>query len=334
MEDPAKRKERLRAMQTEAAQINASAETSMNPSQLSNPFAETSGPLPSQEESYQTQRFDYYTDPLSAFSSNKRNKTHQRIEQHYSSSPVSQFPPSIPGPVGNTYQPHNSHGGFQAEGQYHSGSPHIDPRGMTNPSFVYRGTPQESWNNFRHPAPNFRPFHSPHPVPGTFLNHQAIPDPANRFGGQGNYNRPPIPGYARPFSNYGRQNSNWAGRMGSGSGRGRGDGGRNMNSSFGRNGGRGQKYDDGGYRAQGPERFYDKSMSEDPWKNLEPVLWKSCPFSCTSSSTGQAWLPMSIVRKKPTVAETSSNKSSSAHQSLAEYLAASLDEATRDDASQ
>ena len=83
---------------------------------------------------------------------------------------------------------------------------------------------------------------------------------------------------------------------------------------------------------RGAERFYSNSMAEDPWQYLRPVLWKSCPVTSSSNSTGQAWRPNSIAPKKPMIIEAS-HKPSNNQQSLAEYLAASLDEATSDDPS-
>ncbi|XP_019056394.1 PREDICTED: uncharacterized protein LOC104799788 [Tarenaya hassleriana] len=280
MEDSAKRRELLQAMRAEFAQTDASAETSTDTGHLSNPLAETPGTFLIQETSYQTQGFDFYKDPISAFSSKKRNKNNGRTEL------VSQFPLSIPGSLGN------SHVSFQAGHYvYDSGNPHIGPRGMAHPSPLYHGTPQlEGWNNFKSPTCNFRPFQSPRPVAGPFPSYQGNPDPRDRFGGRGNFNRPLNPDYAPPFSNYVRQNPYSGGRTVHGWGRGRG-GGRNMKTGFCRNEGRQQKYDHVAYQAAGPERFYNNSMAEDPWKHLKPVLWKRCSDASSSFSTRrQAWL--------------------------------------------
>lgn len=104
MEDSEKRKEMLKAMRMEATAAasqndgSTSLETSMNTGHLSNPLAET---FTDQQESYETPRFDYYTQPMSAYSSFKRNKTPKQqyisSPSHEIHSPVPQFPPSAPG---------------------------------------------------------------------------------------------------------------------------------------------------------------------------------------------------------------------------------------------
>lgn len=102
MEDSEKRKQMLKAMRMEAAAQNDGStgpETSTNTAHLSNPLAETSN---HQQESYETPRFDYYTDPMSAYSSFKRNKTapqqqYMSSPSYQASSPAPQFPPSLPG---------------------------------------------------------------------------------------------------------------------------------------------------------------------------------------------------------------------------------------------
>lgn len=104
MEDSEKRKEMLKAMRMEAAAAAAENDgstelgTSMNTSHLSNPLAEASI---HQQESYDKPRFDYYTDPMAAYSSFKRNKSPKQqyisSPSHQMSPPVPQFPPSAPG---------------------------------------------------------------------------------------------------------------------------------------------------------------------------------------------------------------------------------------------
>ncbi|KAL1222509.1 Protein SICKLE [Cardamine amara subsp. amara] len=341
MEDSEKRKEMLKAMRMEAAAQNnddsTGPETSMNPSHLSNPLADTST---QQQESCETPRFDYYTDPMSAYSSFKKNKTpkqqYSSSPSHQISSPLPHFPPSVPGSLGSEYQAPINHGSFQAS-HYDGGNLHTEPRGMmAHISPSHRGPPA-AWNNNFRPPPvnhlgppaawnnNFRPppinhLGPPHWVPRPFPFSPEIPDMGNnRFGGQGSYNNA-----APPFPHYGRQNSYWVGNTYPGSGRGRSRG-RGMNTNFGRDGGRGPM-------ELGAERFYSNSMAEDPWKYLKPVLWKSCSDASNSNSTVQVWLPNSIAPKKPMISEAS-QKPCNNQQSLAEFLAASLDEATCDESS-
>ncbi|XP_023634676.1 protein SICKLE [Capsella rubella] len=324
MEDSEKRKQMLKAMRMEAAAQNddgsTGLETSGDTAHLSNPLAETST---HQQDSCETPRFDYYTDPMSAYSSFKRNKTPKQqyvsSPHHQTSSPVPppQFPPSVPGSLGSEYQAHTNHGGFQAS-HYDGNNLHTGPRGMGHLSPSHRGSPVAWNNNYRPPPVNH--LGPPQWVPRPFPFSQEIPDMGNnRFGGRGSYNNT-----APQFSHYGRQNSNWVGNTYPNSGRGRSRG-RGMNTSFGRDGGRRPM-------ELGAERFYSNSMAEDPWKYLKPVLWKGCSDACSSNSTSQSWLPNSIAPKKSVNSEAS-HKASNNQQSLAEYLAASLDEATGDESS-
>lgn len=84
MEESEKRRERLKAMRMEAAQGDESKDFTESHG-LSNPLIETSSTQ--QEEPVGKQRFDYYTDPMSAFSGNKRSKVSQNISQQHSTPP-------------------------------------------------------------------------------------------------------------------------------------------------------------------------------------------------------------------------------------------------------
>lgn len=81
MEESEKRRERLKAMRMEAAQSGADNEVG-NSSQtqgLPNPLLQTA--VTNQESC--PQRFGYYTDPMAAFSGNKRSKVSQNITQEH-----------------------------------------------------------------------------------------------------------------------------------------------------------------------------------------------------------------------------------------------------------
>lgn len=73
MEESEKRKERLRAMRVEAARagFSDSPEAPAEASCLANPLIETRAPQSQHEPSRASPRFDYYTDPMSAFSGNR-----------------------------------------------------------------------------------------------------------------------------------------------------------------------------------------------------------------------------------------------------------------------
>lgn len=86
MEESEKRRERLKAMRMEAAQgdVNNDVKNFTESHGLSNPLIETSA---THQESSAPQRFDYYTDPMSAFSGNKRSKVSQNISQEHFTPP-------------------------------------------------------------------------------------------------------------------------------------------------------------------------------------------------------------------------------------------------------
>ncbi|KAF3596141.1 hypothetical protein DY000_02027243 [Brassica cretica] len=168
MDDSEKRKQILKAMRMEAAAQNdcsEGSETSMNTGHLSNPLAEAST---HQQESCEAPRFDYYTDPMSAYSSFKRNNTskqeHISFPGNQMSPPAHQLPPSVPGSLGGDYQAHANHGGFQ---EAHCGGDnlHTEPRGVA-PS--HRGSPVPWNNNYRPPPPPFNHSGPPQWVPRSF----------------------------------------------------------------------------------------------------------------------------------------------------------------------
>lgn len=92
MEESEKRRERLKAIRMEAAKgdISIDSESSgMVSHSLSNPLIENE-PAPSTAVQYCRPRFDYYTDPMSAFSADrKRNNFLHQVSQGYSSVPPS-----------------------------------------------------------------------------------------------------------------------------------------------------------------------------------------------------------------------------------------------------
>ena len=89
MEESEQRRERLKAMRMEATQtkVSITVDTFAMPGVLSNPLVEGSATLPVQEDSCATPRFDFYTDPMAAFSSNKRRIN--QSQQDYLSPPPS-----------------------------------------------------------------------------------------------------------------------------------------------------------------------------------------------------------------------------------------------------
>ena len=89
MEESAQRRERLKAMRMEASQEatnnDASAHSAVN---LSNPLIESTANPESQAQPF-AQSFNYYTDPMAAYTGNKqRSKVTSQISQDYSSTPT------------------------------------------------------------------------------------------------------------------------------------------------------------------------------------------------------------------------------------------------------
>uniref|UniRef100_A0A2P2IY10 Uncharacterized protein MANES_18G058000 n=1 Tax=Rhizophora mucronata TaxID=61149 RepID=A0A2P2IY10_RHIMU len=96
MEDSEKRRERLKAMRTAAAQAEASheIEASVVASSLANPMLETPSSLSSRYDAGATPRFDFYTDPMAAFSADKkRSVAGDHFTKSYHTPPSNTGPP-------------------------------------------------------------------------------------------------------------------------------------------------------------------------------------------------------------------------------------------------
>nr|GEX70927.1 hydroxyproline-rich glycoprotein family protein [Tanacetum cinerariifolium] len=153
-------------------------------------------------------------------------------------------------------------------------------------------------------SPRFSPYHG---------SGRGYPSPRPDFRNGANYS-PNQGGYPGSGSNQGR--GQWSGKsMSSGTSYGRGGGGQ------GQGGGGGHNHVSAEER---PDMFYNKSMVEDPWKFLEPVIWKSHK---------KQWFPHSVGAKKPRVSESPRQQQPSSQPSLAEILAASFNEAANEEPS-
>ncbi|OVA01848.1 hypothetical protein BVC80_9075g96 [Macleaya cordata] len=302
MEESEQRRERLKAMRMEAAEVEVSpnVHTSMPTGHLNNPLLESSSV---QERSPSAWRFDFYTDPMAAFSGNKRGNSHmyQTPPNCFSppvnfASPVTRPSPYLSaGPRNLDATPSPSHQlqrMHEAPSPYHSSNTWRSPVGISTPFPGHRGTPPGAWNRSGGPA-----------------GYGFSPN-SSRFGGLR------TPGFGRGFfpSPSPSPNSN----------SGRGSSPRFINSpnpGSGRGGGRGRGFHACVSAREKPELFYNKSMVEDPWRMLKPVV------RSLVGSEG-SWLPKSIGMKKARTSESTSKSSS--RPSLAEYLAASLEEASDD----
>ncbi|KAK1418733.1 hypothetical protein QVD17_27879 [Tagetes erecta] len=222
-------------------------------------------------------------------------------------------------------------------------SPH--PRGYCGPGGVGFPSPQPHFTSGSGPGGN-----SPHASTGPGPLHgpgRGYPSPGPNFRNSTNYGSGPSPhfanspgqspgrGYPSPRPNFRNSPNHGPGQGGypsSGPNQGRGYGlgfRNNMTPGPSFVSGRGRGSGQGGGRGRGhnhvtaeerPDRFFNKSMVEDPWKFLEPVIWKSLK---------KQWLPHSVNAKKPRVSE--SPRQSNSQPSLAEILAASFNETTDDE---
>ncbi|KAI3970142.1 hypothetical protein MKW92_029758 [Papaver armeniacum] len=173
-------------------------------------------------------------------------------------------------------------------------NPHHSPnywRGPVAPHRAFEPTPHHSPNYWRGPvAPPFYGNRGPPPQawnrPGGTYYHPSNSSVGGYHGtGSGRVvgSHPGLK-YPRRGSNYTFSNSPRPG-AGRGSGSGRGRGSHACTSARER-----------------PEMFYNKSMMEDPWKLLKPVVRNSVGF--------EDGLPESITKKRPRTSETTSNSCS------------------------
>ncbi|KAK6277725.1 hypothetical protein POUND7_018048 [Theobroma cacao] len=364
MDESEKRKERLKAMRLEAAQseVPNNVATPSVPGHLSNPLSETSSTAAVQEDFCSTPRFDYYTDPMAAFSANKkRGKADNQSTQNYftppttSGWPVARVSPSHPGPRNYDMNPPVRHMQSQYsldQRMYHQQGPHSNFAAhrspiSRSPSHMHHGN-SDAWNGSQ-AFGNYYSSASDGSPGGMFGTPPMHPGTSPRFWNPSNasrYSNSPTPGFSpadipygrgRPqqFGNYPLPSPGHGGNLGLSSGRGRGRGyGGSITHGIGRSGGRGlgfHGHSSASNRTMGPESFYDESMLEDPWQHLKPVLWRRREAGMDSLSnpdSSNSWFPKSISAKKVKVSEASNKFNSQL--SLAEYLAASFNKAVED----
>ena len=226
-------------------------------------------------------------------------------------------------------QVHQFHGNYspdqlihQGQGFIHDPIPHRSPVGMS-PFNMPQGnlgpstTPCFSANyNYRSQSPGPRGGRIWSPGFGPTGGPYNAPQGGGQWG-----NNSPRPGSGcrgSPNPSWGRGGGRWHGSSSPSPGSGR-RGGRGPGS-----GGRSITVD----RPLGAERFYNDSMIEDPWKILEPIIWREVEVPLSGPDSSKPWTPRSLGTKKAKVSDDS-NKSGS-QPSLAEYLAASFNEAVGD----
>ncbi|KAE8718307.1 Detected protein of confused Function [Hibiscus syriacus] len=329
MDESEKRKERLKAMRMEA-EVSNDVETSEMPGCLSNPLIET--PSTMQDDFGEAPRFDYYTDPMAAFSANKkRSNIHNQTVQQSFTSPTNSgwHAPSHPGPrnFDRDFPVHQMQSQFShAQGVYNHGP--YNPR-IRSPSLMYQGQ-SGAWNGSQ--ATDHYNLVSDGTPRGMFGNPPRHPGTSQRVGNPSNtstYGNLPSPGISladgpsvnyrtarpqmfvnRPILDQGSRGNHY---FSPGRGRSRGYSG-SSTPCLGRSVGRGQGFcgrSSASNRILGPESYFDESMLEDPWQHLQPIPWKGQEAGMDSSSTlgtSNSWIPKSIGQKKAKVSEASSNK--------------------------
>ncbi|KAL2610605.1 hypothetical protein R1flu_029178 [Riccia fluitans] len=266
MDDVQQRRQRLAAMREQAALEDASdaiaasttvLATSLN---LPSPMIDTP-PGDSIRGNNRASGFDFYTDPLTAFTSGKRRRaaggeTSQTSQIYqappppaYNPPPAMQFPPPPPFSGNHMWQPVPYHpppppGGPGPPPQI-QGQPGIGYSGQWNE----RGTEMDYENRGRVTEMGYG-----HRGRGTEMGY------GNRGrGGRGHY----VSDFYSQGRGNGSSNNTWNSGRGSGgnSFRGRGSQGRG-----GQRGGRVPSAKDQ------PHLYYKQSMSEDPWKELEKQM--------------------------------------------------------------
>ncbi|KAG9132004.1 hypothetical protein Leryth_017207 [Lithospermum erythrorhizon] len=348
MEEAEKRSERLRAMRMQAERATSSQDTEGSlvvPPNLVNPLNESSA---SPASSPAAARFDYYTDPMAAFS--RRGKVGHQVPPTYHTPPRPEID-TTPTPAYRANS--NSQGpGYYHNSQFSTPTQTTRPFGMprVNSPGVFRGPnaypPDQSM--FQAPevygAPAMgRPMQTTSPFgrppmnsPGVFSGSSGPPNQyfTSNLSGATNFHSPQRGG--SPSFNYGRGrgqrfNDNPSPRSERGGSpflAGRGRNNSFIPASAQSHRGRSGSHNDVSAEVR-PERFYHKSMVEDPWRILKPVIWR--PRNAIIHKYLKSSVPNSISKKKPKLSDDSSK--STPAPSLAEYLAASFSEAVDNESS-
>ncbi|CAJ1971667.1 unnamed protein product [Sphenostylis stenocarpa] len=345
MEDSEQRKKRLKEMRVQAdqAEFSGAAEGFPMSGSLSNPLIEAPSTIPSRDKSCPAPRFDFYTDPMSAFSANKRNNTSiQAAPDNFSPSVGGSFMAQYPSPHPESTNPQMTLPPFHVAAAHTN--PYLSgPRGPAHNNFPFH--PSSGGSSY--PNPRFepsggplynsvqgiahRPRYSANPSPGyrssSRPSYSSNPSPGYRNSARPSYSPNPSPGYrSSPNPSLECRNSPSPGQW-----RGRGLCHNLVTSVSGRGSGRGTNFRghwSNENAARSPNRFYKSSMVEDPWNHLEPKIWETIDGSSRISEKVRPW----ISKSTSTTGEGSSAASvkSSSGPSLAEYLAAAVNEAAND----
>ncbi|KAG6506878.1 protein SICKLE-like [Zingiber officinale] len=326
MEESAKRKAKLQAVRLEAAQAVASNQSSHSSSSSTSFLPSPSpsllrlppprfGDRPELQTPPPAPRFDFYTDPMSAFSDSKRMRGADASGGFSPFSPRRPTPPSSPSfPYGirNTY---------------------VD---SSYPAYHQTPHPSDS-SSYRMPSrvPHNSSWRSPIQSQSSLSGHQGSPvtglgswNTSGGSSGRGFQANPSGSFFGSPHFSLGGSQLSDAQTNSSYSDFGRGRGGQYSGGSGSRSiGGRGQRFNGRVSTRDDIASYFRKSMLEDPWRDMEPVVG-----DILEPMAGPGyWLPESLSRKNSKVPETESRYKLESKSSLAEFLAASLEEAISDE---
>ncbi|KAF0934754.1 hypothetical protein E2562_028343 [Oryza meyeriana var. granulata] len=292
-ESSAKRRERLLALRSSAAAASSPSAAPPPPPPEAAAWDLPELDLVDAAAPRPPSRFDYYTNPAAAFASSASHK------RKVADSPAP-APPYGSGNYGSGYPPPHQH--------------HVAPSPIHSPPQMAHDSPMSSpWRTPVHFQPPMSGYGGPPPgAPPPWSQHSACPS-------QGHY--PHSPSFAYKSSNPGQG----GGRMNKQNyGRGRGQ------NYYGSPGSRGQG-GMGGFSfqsysgCQDGRNIYNKSMIDDPWRDLQPIVGNIL----IPRDKSKSWLPESLRAKKDT-SYRGQIKPTSEGLSLAEYLDLSFNEASND----
>ncbi|KQK05603.1 formin-like protein 20 isoform X1 [Brachypodium distachyon] len=305
-ESSASRRERLLALRSAAASASSSASS---PSAAPPPPPGTAAwdlPEPDLMPSSAPRpppRFDFYTNPGAAFSSaaapHKRKSAHSPPR-----SPAPAPPQAGSGNYGNNYPPPHQQ--------------HMPRSPIHSPFPMAPGTPGNSqWQShmqFQTPMSGYR---GTHPGPPPQWNpHSASP-------AQVYHPHPPSYGFRGPNVGRGGTPMNFVPRGSPYPSPGQGRGGNYYSNPGSRGkGGRGFQNHSGW---QDRRNYYSKSMVDDPWQDLQPIVGN---IMIPVGAASQSWLPKSLRAKKDT--SDQGPQGSGSRLSLAEYLDLSFNETSNE----
>ncbi|GLJ40027.1 hypothetical protein SUGI_0819360 [Cryptomeria japonica] len=251
--------------------------------------------------------------------------------------------------------------------QPHSQQQHQQSQSGSQPMHYYNSSTESSVPLTRvprfSPDPNMNSFGSPEipsqtlpPLQQQYQQHQSGSqrrhhngsswhDPRRSPGGRGSPRSVPH-GNGSPSSGFSGRGVSWSEPRGSSGGRGqawmnpRGRGGRGLGGSPSPNHGRGSRVH--ASASERPDLFVKKSMVEDPWKNLVPILMDSLAAtgigntstfrskgSCSDLDNSGSLQPGSSSLKKPKISQIKEDFQSGP--SLAESLALAFSDAIREE---